>query len=107
MRINTKFIRALIAQILCPLGVSIINFKINSKVFVCFNIKLGISFKEFRIIRAISFQCTILDRTRFLINDIHEETFPVTNIMRLNILTSVEILENAWILSIRFDTSLN
>ena len=106
MRINTKFIRALIAQILFPLGVSIVNFKINSEVLVCFNIKLGISFKEFGIIRAISFQCTILDRT-VLTNDIHEETFPVTNIMRLNILTSIEILENAWILSISFDPCLD
>jgi hypothetical protein len=107
MRINTKFIRALIAQILFPLDVSIINFKINSKVLVCFNIKLGISFKEFSCIRAISFQCTILDWTLFLTNDIHEETFPVTNIMRLNILTSVDILENAWILSISFGSSLD
>jgi hypothetical protein len=103
---RTIFIFALVAHILCPLGVSIINFKINSKVFIFFDIKLSISFKDFSFRSAISFQGTILNRTLLIINDIHKETFPVTNGLSLDFLPSIVKFEYSWIYNIWIDSGL-
>ena len=106
MNKRTIFNLALIAHILFPLDVSIINFKINSKVFIFFNIKLGISLESYALRSAISFQSTILDRTFLLTNNIVEETFPVSNVMSLDFLTRVLKFENAWVFNVWFNTFL-
>lgn len=106
MNKRTIFNLALIAHILCPLGVSIINFKINFKVFIFFKFNLGISFENFAFGSAISFQSTILNWAFLLTNNIPEETFPVTNVMSLDFLSRILKLENAWVLNVWFQTFL-
>lgn len=99
-------IGALIAHVFFPLFVCIVNFKINSKVFVFVNVYLSVSLEIRSAFGATCFQGTLEKRALVFINDIHKEVFPISNIVGLSFRTGVIKLVYTWVFNQSFLTNL-